>query len=126
MILVKLVAKTWSGMEVDPPELPDIIEQKLIMICKENRISRELFWAGFGFQVWCQLLTHISRANTSSILIVDEPEIYLHPDIQRQLLGILREICPDILIATHSTEIMSEADSGEILLIDKSKNLRKD
>ena len=91
------------------------------MFCLERRISRELFWSGFGFQVWCQLLTHISRAWDASLLIVDEPEIYLHPDIQRQLLGILREIGPDILLATHSTEIMSEADPSEIILIDKSR-----
>ena len=117
----ELVEKTWPGMEIDPPELPNVLEQKLIMMCKENRISREIFWAGFGFQIWCQLLTHISRASSSTILIVDEPEIYLHPDVQRQLLGILRDISPDILLATHSTEIMGEADAGEILLIDKTK-----
>lgn len=117
----RLVENTWPGMEVEPPELTSLLEQKLIMICRENRVSREIFWAGFGFQVWCQLLTHISRADTSTTLIVDEPEIYLHPDIQRQLLGIFREISPDILLATHSTEIMGEADAGEILLIDKFK-----
>lgn len=117
-----LVAKTWPGMELRLPELPSQLDQKLIMLCHENRIAREIFWAGFGFQVWCQLLTHISRAAASaSILIVDEPEIYLHPDVQRQLLGILRDINPDILLASHSTEIMGEADPGEILLVDKSK-----
>lgn len=108
-------------MEIDPPELPRQYEQKLIMICRENRMSREIFWAGFGFQVWCQLLTHISRATESSILVVDEPEIYLHPDVQRQLLGILRDINPDVLLATHSTEIMGEADPDEILLVEKNK-----
>jgi len=116
-----LVAKTWPGMELRPPELPDQLEQKLIMLCRENRIAREIFWAGFGFQIWCQLLTHISRATDATILIVDEPEIYLHPDVQRQLLGIMRDIPADILLASHSTEIMSEADPGEILLVDKTK-----
>jgi energy-coupling factor transporter ATP-binding protein EcfA2 len=91
------------------------------MFCIENRIPRELFWAGFGFQIWCQLLTHITRAKDDTILIVDEPEIYLHPDVQRQLLNILREAGPDILLATHSTEIMGEADHSEILLVDKKK-----
>lgn len=117
----QLVATTWPGMELERPELPDQLEQKLIMLCRENRIAREIFWAGFGFQVWCQLLTHISRATNATILIVDEPEIYLHPDVQRQLLGILRDISADILLASHSTEIMSEADPGEILLVDKTK-----
>ncbi len=119
-----LISKTWPGMEITPPE--KIISTKsnyLIMFCLENRMTRELYWSGFGFQIWCQLLTHIFRCNDSSIFIVDEPEVYLHPDVQRQLLGILREAGPDIMIATHSTEIMGEADASEILLIDKAKNL---
>lgn len=62
-----------------------------------------------------------ARVADDSLLIIDEPEVYLHPDIQRQLLGILRDTGPDILIATHSTEIMGEADPSEIVLIDKSK-----
>lgn len=116
-----LVQTTWLGMEIQPPELADPVNGELAMFCLENRITRELYWAGFGFQVWCQLLTHISRAKYSSLLIVDEPEVYLHPDVQRQLLGLLREAGPDILLATHSTEIMAEADPTEILLIDKTK-----
>lgn len=91
------------------------------MFAREERIARELYWAGFGFQVWCQLLTHVSRATMSSLLLIDEPEIYLHPDVQRQLLSILRDAGPDILLATHSSEIMGEADPGEILLIDKKR-----
>ena len=116
-----LVSKTWPGMEIEPPERVDYSSDHLRMFCLEKRISREMYWAGFGFQVWCQLLTHISRVADDSLLIIDEPEVYLHPDVQRQLLGILRDSGPDILIATHSTEIMGEADPAEIVLIDKTK-----
>ena len=45
----------------------------------------------------------------------------MHPDVQRQLLGILRNAGPDIVLATHSTEIMSEADPSEIVVVDKTK-----
>lgn len=116
-----MVSKTWPGMQIEPPERVESMSDQLRMFCLEKRIPRELYWAGFGFQVWCQLLTHIFRANEDSLFIIDEPEIYLHPDVQRQLLGILRNIGPDILIATHSTEIMGEADPSEIVLIDKSR-----
>ena len=116
-----LIRRTWPGMEILPPEETDISSQTLQMFCLENRMTRELYWSGFGFQIWCQLLTHISRCRNDSLLIVDEPEIYLHPDIQRQLLGILRDAGPDILLATHSSEIMGEADPSEILLVDKHK-----
>lgn len=116
----ELIKKTWPGMEVERPEFAPGSRQ-LLMMCKENRIARELHWSGFGFQIWCQLLTHLFRAKVSSMVVIDEPEVYLHPDVQRQLLGILRDLGPDVVLATHSTEIMGEADVSEILLIDKKK-----
>ncbi len=115
----ELVAKTWPGMEIEAPKTENMMSSDLTMFCYENRISRELYWSGFGFQIWCQLLTHISRCKDASLLIVDEPEVYLHPDVQRQLLEILRYCGPDIILASHSTEIMGEADASEILLINK-------
>lgn len=114
-----LLRNTWPGMEIAPPEIISL--NTVAMFCHEDRIPRELYWAGFGFQVWCQLLTHIIRAKDADLLIVDEPEIYLHPDLQRQLLSIFRDSGPNILLATHSTEIISEADPDEILSIIKSR-----
>jgi hypothetical protein len=42
-----LVAKTWPGMDVEAPEQSGEI---MLMFCREHRITRELFWSGFGFQ----------------------------------------------------------------------------
>ena len=86
------------------------------MFCPEERIPREIFWAGFGFQVWCQMLTHVIQSEGASLFLIDEPDIYLHADLQRQLLGLLQNLGPDILIATHSTEIITEAEPDDILL----------
>lgn len=121
----RLVSRTWPGMEISPPEPLSVFDEKLVMFCSEDRIDREIYWAGFGFQVWCQLLTHLFRSHEASIVVIDEPEIYLHPDVQRQLLGILRELNTDILLATHSVEIMGEADPSEILLVDKKRRSAK-
>lgn len=120
----KMIADTWPGMSISKPEL-DVRNRKLSMFVAEDRIDREIYWSGFGFQIWCQLLTHLSRANDASIVIIDEPEIYLHPDIQRQLLSILRALSPDVLLATHSVEIMGEADPSEILLVSKGSRSAK-
>lgn len=91
------------------------------MFVKEGRMDRELYWVGFGFQIWCQLLSHIHRASSASMIVVDEPEVYLHPDVQRRLLGVLKTVGPDIVVATHSTEIIAEADPADIVLVDKTK-----
>src|SRR5207249_10444519 len=83
--------------------------------CPDERFPREIFWAGFGFQVWCQMLTFILQARAASALVIDEPDIYLHSDLQRQLVGLLRELGPQIIVATHSAEIIAEVEPQALL-----------
>jgi hypothetical protein len=107
-------------MDIQRPEVESSGDPALLfMFCPEERIPRELFWAGFGFQVWCQMLTFVVKARSASLLVIDEPDIYLHSDLQRQLVGLLMSLGPDILIATHSTEIISEAEPDDLLIINK-------
>lgn len=116
-----LIRSTWPGMDIQQPEVH--IKQgptPLHMFCPEERYPRELFWAGFGFQVWCQMLTYIVRSKMDALFIIDEPDIYLHSDLQRQIVGILKSLGPDILIATHSTEIISECDPDDLLIVNKN------
>ena len=118
--------ETWPGMDILKPE-PVLSPKKTLlhMFCTEDRITREIGWIGFGFQVWCQMLTHLVASQESSIFLIDEPDIYLHSDLQRRLLGLLADLGPDILLATHSTEIISEAEAEWIVLIDKTKSRAK-
>jgi AAA15 family ATPase/GTPase len=114
--------RTWPGMDIEMPKVEYTTgKPKLYMMCPEERIPREIFWAGFGFQVWCQMLTHLIQSKDRSLFLIDEPDIYLHSDLQRQLLGLLRDLGPDVLIATHSTEIITEAEPDDIVLIDKRR-----
>ena len=94
---------------------------RLHMYCPEERIPRELFWSGFGFQVWCQMLAHLIQSRNVSLFLIDELDIYLHSELQRQLMSLLRNLGPDIILATHSTEIVTEAELDEIVLINKTK-----
>ncbi len=71
------------------------------------------------------MLTHLVKSRNSSILLIDEPDIYLHSDLQRQMLTSLENPAPDILIVTHSTEIVSEVEPDDIVLIDKSRRSAK-
>lgn len=117
-----LLRETWPGMDIEPPKT-ELSHDKAIlyMFCPEGRIPREIFWAGFGFQVWCQMLTHLVQSREASIFLIDEPDIYLHSDLQRQLLSLLKNLGPDILLATHSTEIIGEADADDLVVVDKRK-----
>ncbi|MDP3057611.1 MAG: AAA family ATPase [bacterium] len=116
------IRSTWPGMDIKPPEIAhDTEKPRLFMFCPEERIDREIYWAGFGFQVWCQMLTFILQAKDATLLIIDEPDIYLHSDLQRQLVGILLELDLQIIIATHSIEIITEVETRSLLTINKKK-----
>lgn len=122
----EILRRTWPGMDIERPEIDFSYRKPVLhMFCPEERIPREIFWAGFGFQVWCQMLTHVVQSSESSIFLIDEPDIYLHSDLQRQLLTLLKNLGPDILIATHSTEIIIEAETDDIVLIDKRRKASK-
>ncbi len=121
-----LIRSTWPGMDIEKPEVHHNQEKPILhMFCPEQRFPREIYWSGFGFQVWCQMLTFIMRSKNDALLIIDEPDIYLHSDLQRQLVGFLKDFGPDVLIATHSTEIISEAEPGDLLVVNKKAKSAK-
>jgi len=86
-----------------------------------SRVPKELVWAGDGIQVWLQLLYHVHRVRDRGVIILDEPEVYLHPDLQRRLVRLLEGTGAQIVIATHSTELLAEADSRNAVMIDRSR-----
>jgi energy-coupling factor transporter ATP-binding protein EcfA2 len=68
------------------------------------------------------MLTHIVQSRDTALFLIDEPDIYLHSELQRQLIELLRDMGPDILIATHSTEIITEAEIDDLVLINKRRS----
>lgn len=69
------VKETWPGMDISLPEVA--LDGRLSMFCTEDRITRELYWTGYGFQIWCQLMSHIFRSQGDTVFVIDEPDIYL-------------------------------------------------
>lgn len=53
------------------------------------------------------------------ILLIDEPELHLHPEWQARLMRALRALIPEaqIIVATHSDELWDDARSWERLLL---------
>lgn len=112
-----LLERTWPGCEITLPEV-DVWNDRVVMFFKENRITREVFWAGHGLQVWLQLLTHLVKLGKKQTLVLDEPDIYLHSDMQKKLVGICRDRSSQVIIATHAVDIIDEVEPSDVLSID--------
>jgi len=80
---------------------------------------------GHGLQMWLQIIWFLLRCNEEDTIILDEPDVYLHADIQRKLIRILKNRFQQIIIATHSIEIISEVEPENILIINRRKRSSK-
>ena len=87
------------------------------MMFFEERIPREVFWSGFGLQVWMQIVLQFMRGSDNSVLVLDEPDIYLHPELQVRMVELAARKFGQIFIATHSPTIIESANSEDILTI---------
>lgn len=82
--------------------------------------KRDLMVEGSGFLQWLSVFA-LATDPEIDVLLLDEPDAHLHSSLQEQLLQSLRDIASatgkQILIATHSTEILRNAEPSDILHI---------
>ncbi len=82
---------------------------------------RDLMVEGSGFLQWLNVFT-LSLNPDIDIILLDEPDAHLHPSLQIDMINELKKIGKDkqILIATHSSEIIKYVEPDAILNINNS------
>lgn len=85
-------------------------------------LQQRFGWMGHGLQMWLQTMWFLARSSQNSTVILDEPDVYMHADLQRKLIRFLKKNFNQVILATHSIEIISEVEPEDILVVDKSKN----
>lgn len=115
----ELVENTWRGLSINNIEFnPD--SNHLSLLVRDEGFTTEIGQMGSGVQMWLQIMWFICRTKESETIILDEPDVYMHPDLQIKLLNRLLEFNKQIIIATHSVEIISKVNPKNIMIVDKS------
>src|SRR6266568_989079 len=83
--------------------------------------EKEIYWLGDGLQIWLQVLLHIWLNSDVETLILDEPDVFLHPDLQRRLISILDDVDKQVVLATHAPEIVGEANKDAVVWVDRTR-----
>lgn len=113
---------TWSGLQVRAPARvgrnPDV---SLFMEVRNEAFVGEVGTMGHGLQMWLQTMWFLARVRPAHTVILDEPDVYMHPDLQRRLIRFLRRRFRQVIVATHSVEIMAEVEPEEILVVDRGR-----
>lgn len=72
------------------------------------------------------LQTYIKRRIESDfILLIEEPEVYLHPSLQRKMINSLLEISNknQIILTTHSPIIVGKIDQKNVICVSKNNGI---
>lgn len=121
-LIKEIINETWPQIQLDSISLVPQ-ENRLDCFYKEQGIIREISWAGQGLQIWMQIITHLVLSLHKKVLVLDEPEVNLHTEKQNDLISIIKQYFNgDVIIATHSIELMNNSLVSHIINIDKNKN----
>jgi hypothetical protein len=116
----KIAEETWHGLQVrDMGGQGASAGSPLSLLLRNDDYVAEVATMGHGLQMWLQTMWFLARVAPDTTVILDEPDVYMHPDLQRRLLRYLRLQTRQVVITTHSVEIMSEVEPEDILVLDR-------
>ena len=116
----EMVEESWPGIRVDGLEGNGGNQgQPLQLMIRDGNFVAEAGWMGHGLQMWLQTLWFVVRTRGNGTIVLDEPDVYMHPDLQRRLIRLLRSQRSNLIVATHSTEILAEVDASTVLVLDR-------
>lgn len=134
--LVDLFPGVSIKLHVPPPEIKAIFMSGTIKAYEDgNNIGRDITSLGHGAQrsVQMALVRHLAdvraqgnKGPTTTLLMIDEPELYLHPQAVEQVRVALKKLAAEgyqVLLSTHSPQLITAADVEHAVLIRKSKEL---
>jgi hypothetical protein len=115
------VEATWPGLRIDSLDLPSPFEKngKIILMVRDGDFSAEVAWMGHGVQMWLQTMWFLCRNTNSGVLILDEPDVYMHADLQRRLVRMLSNDTRQFIIATHSPEMLAEVEADSVVVLNR-------
>lgn len=88
----------------------------------------DILYSGSGLKHFIDVLLKVTISN-AKILLLDEPEMGLHPELQRRFISYLCRLANEkniqVFLATHSQVLLNFADSISYFRVLNSKGVRK-
>lgn len=118
----RLAESTWPGLRIRELERQGTYPNStLTLLVGDGDFVAEAAWMGHGLQMWLQTMWFLARADTRGTVILDEPDVYMHADLQRRLIRLVKDRYNQVVIATHSIEIMAEVEPENILIVERTR-----
>lgn len=119
-----LFNRTWPDIAVHSFDSKDARnEEPLFLMLREDNFVAEAADFGHGIQMWLQIVWFFSRTASESVVVLDEPDVYLHPDQQAALMDLIRGRFQQSIISTHATAIIDACNDSDLLRLDRKLKL---
>ena len=119
-----LAEDTWPGLQVRSLlGARGVPGDDLSLEVRDRDFVAEVARMGHGLQMWLQTMWFLARTPNGATVVLDEPDVYMHPDLQRRLIRLVRDRFDQVIVATHSVEIMAEVAPSEVLIIDRASDV---
>ncbi len=115
-----LAEASWPGLRIR--ELTTEMTDSGIFLSlwiQDGPFVAEVGRMGHGLQIWLQAIWFLARAKPDQTLILDEPDVYLHADLQRRLVRLLLARKNQVIMTSHAVDVLAEVSPEQILIVDK-------
>jgi energy-coupling factor transporter ATP-binding protein EcfA2 len=113
----ELTEETWPSLQIRDFVIPRGPDEVIQLFIREGKHVGELAMMGHGLQMWLQVMWFLARNREAPTIVLDEPDVYMHADLQRRLMRLLRRRHQQVVVATHSIEILSEVAPEDVLVV---------
>jgi len=117
---------TWPTLQIKELAIEfDGADEILSLLVRDGGYVGEVAAMGHGLQMWLQVMWFLTRNGAAPTVVLDEPDVYMHADLQHKLMRLLQGTHQQVVVATHSVEIMAEVDPSEVLVVDSTHRKAK-
>jgi predicted ATPase len=104
---------------------PDVVNPEVIQLAWRHRTEDSLFTADAlsdGTLRFICLATLLLQPELPSLIVIDEPELGLHPFAISQLVALVRSAVSksQVLLATQSVTLLDQFEAGEVIVAERS------
>lgn len=123
-------------LHIPTPELKEVFTKGTIKVYEDNISWGKDIWSLWHWaqrSIQMSLIRHLAEIrrswsvrNSTTLLLIDEPEIYLHPqaiEIVRDALKVLTRTGYQIIFSTHSPLMVTTEDVKNTILVRKNQQL---
>ena len=120
---IRSVAPYFNRFNLRPDALPNN-QIKIEWLEKDNDGYRDAFSFSDGTIRFIALATLLIQDNPPATVIIDEPELGLHPRAINKLAGLIRRASTQsqIILATQSVELLNNFDADDVIVVDRKDN----